>query len=337
MEFRSIGDLSRTIKQNLGRIPQDVDLVVGVPRSGLLAASMVALHTNLPLTDVPGLLAGRLLAPGQYRGSAKSKREVSQCRKALVIDDSILTGGSMRAAQASIADSALDIECLYGAIYGAREADGLCDLIFEHCPVPRMFEWNFMHHPFLAHACVDIDGVLCLDPTERENDDGPRYLEFLANAQPLYQPTQPIGALVSSRLEKYRGQTEAWLARHGVEYGSLHLLDLPSKAARQAAGCHAEFKAQVYRHVRHAQIFIESEPAQARAIARLSGKPVICVNEFKFVREPSPHRIVHLVRDRLRRRAGNLVRQVRARGPLNGHRPARIAAVAAAQNLPYLR
>ena len=54
-----------------------------------------------------------------------------------------------------------------------------------------------MHHLWLASACVDIDGVLCIDPTAEENDDGPRYREFLSCAKPLYLPTVPVGALLA--------------------------------------------------------------------------------------------------------------------------------------------
>jgi uncharacterized HAD superfamily protein len=133
-----------------------------------------------------------------------------------------------------------------------------------------------MHHKFLAQCCVDIDGVLCLDPTEAENDDGPAYEKFLSEALPLFGPTRKIGWLVTSRLEKYRALTEAWLAKHGIQYDKLIMLDLPSKAERQRLGVHGSFKADFYRKS-DAILFIESEHQQALKIAELSGKPVLCV------------------------------------------------------------
>ncbi|WP_287086264.1 hypothetical protein [Mesorhizobium sp.] len=42
-------------------------------------------------------------------------------------------------------------------------------------------------------------------------DDGPAYEKFLSEALPLFGPTRKIGWLVTSRLEKYRNHTGAWL------------------------------------------------------------------------------------------------------------------------------
>ena len=68
-----------------------------------------------------------------------------------------------------------------------------------------MFEWNYLHHDGYSHlCCYDIDGVLCEDPTDEENDDGDRYKNFILNAPLRFKPFAPIGFLVSSRLEKYR-------------------------------------------------------------------------------------------------------------------------------------
>lgn len=45
-----------------------------------------------------------------------------------------------------------------------------------------------MNHGILKKACLDIDGVLCVDPTPEENDDGPRYREFLLTPNPYSFP-----------------------------------------------------------------------------------------------------------------------------------------------------
>ncbi|TIT90581.1 MAG: phosphoribosyltransferase, partial [Mesorhizobium sp.] len=73
----------------------------------------------------------------------------------------------------------------YAAVFGLLSQHNETDIVFEVVPHPRMFQWNFMHHVFLEQCCVDIDGVLCLDPTADENDDGPAYEKFLTEARPL--------------------------------------------------------------------------------------------------------------------------------------------------------
>ncbi|PTE10615.1 phosphoribosyltransferase [Mesorhizobium helmanticense] len=276
MHYRSISDMNDAIVRNLHRLPRDIDLVVGVPRSGILAATLVSLTANIPMTDLDSFLAGKIYTSGVTKRRAALDRKASEMRKVLVIDDSVSGGAAMRDARSRIEAAGIKADFTYAAVFGLVPQYEETDLVFEVVPHPRMFQWNFMHHKFLAQSCVDIDGVLCLDPTEAENDDGPAYEKFLSEALPLHGPTRKIGWLVTSRLEKYRKLTEAWLAKHDIQYDHLIMLDLPSKAERQRLGVHGSFKADFYRKS-DAILFIESEHEQALKIARLSGKPVLCV------------------------------------------------------------
>ncbi|WP_165225474.1 phosphoribosyltransferase family protein [Affinirhizobium pseudoryzae] len=276
MHYRSIYDLNATIARHASRLPADIDLVVGIPRSGLLAANLLSLLTNLPLADLDGYLAGRLTSSGKTKSQAKLNVTMESIRRVLILDDSINVGSAMQEARARIAAAGFGHECTYAAVYGQRPEHQGCDFIFEVLPQPRIFQWNLMHHNFLARACIDIDGVLCQDPTEAENDDGERYVEFLLNAPPLHRPTKPLGTLVTSRLEKYRPQTERWLAAQGIVYDKLVMLDLPSAEERRRQGAHGSFKAEYYRRS-DAILFLESELPQARKIAQISRKPVLCL------------------------------------------------------------
>lgn len=144
-----------------------------------------------------------------------------------------------------------------------------------------------MHHGnLLEHCFFDIDGVLCVDPTEAQNDDGPVYEQFLNDAIPLFVPSKPIGALVTRRLEKYRKHTEQWLAQYGVKYKELHMLKLETKQERLRQSSNDIFKATVYRNSK-ALLFIESDYKQAQDIAKASGKPVLCI-ETQHIIYPDP-------------------------------------------------
>ena len=278
MNFRSVQDLNEAVVRGLHRIPGDVDLIVGIPRSGMLAANLIALHLNLPLTDLDGFLEGRIM-PSGTRGRL---RENGTGWHALVVDDSVLSGATMRAVRCRIEDAAPRGQVTCAAVYVAPDARSGVDLSFEEIVGPRVFEWNLMHGGMIGRSCVDIDGVLCVDPTEQQNDDGPRYRRFLAEARPLMLPTVPVGRLVTCRLEKYRSLTEQWLDRHGVQHGGLVMMNLPDKAARLAAGSHARFKADAYRRV-DALLFVESSERQAVEIARLSGRPVLSMESRRMV------------------------------------------------------
>jgi len=284
MQYRSVADLNDTIIRNLHKLPRDITAVVGVPRSGLLAANLLCLALNVRMTDVDGFLEGKFLALG------RTKQVTAACKDGkpivVVIDDSVRTGTSMQEVRSRLDIRADEVEFLYCVAYGVSGRHKFVDTVLEVVPLPRVFQWNVMHNSVLGQSCVDIDGVLCRDPTDVENDDGARYADFLANATPLLLPTRRIGVLVTNRLEKYRSQTTSWLARHGIEYDESRMLNLPSAEERRRLRIHATHKAEVYKESA-AIFFIESDLAQAEVIALKSGKPVLCI-ESQHVLYPDP-------------------------------------------------
>lgn len=300
MKFRSFEDLAETVRTNLCRIQHDIDIVVGVPRSGMFPASMLALHRNVNLTDVDGFLEGRVLQHGVRREKPRVLARSDTWKNVLVVDDSVGTGGTMSSVRRRIEGSGGPWNVLYCAVYGIEARHPGVDVILEVCPLPRAFEWNLMHHPHcLASACIDIDGLLCVDPEPEENDDGPHYARFLREARPFHLPTVAVGTLVSSRLEKYRAETEDWLHRHGVRHDELCLLDLPSADERRRLKAHAPFKASVYRSKASSWLFLESEPEQARHIAAHTGKAVICTSDMILFDETGPQRATRVLRQKI--------------------------------------
>ncbi|MGK9065264.1 phosphoribosyltransferase [Stutzerimonas chloritidismutans] len=277
MNYRSLSHLSQLTNVYAGRIPADIDLVVGIPRSGMLVASIIALKQNLPLTDLYSFLRNDDLKRGTTRSYKHATLAKPQdARKILLVDDSISSAKSMNAALAQV-KAIFEKDVVTMAVFAERRNQHLVDVHLELVEQPRVFEWNIMHHEFLKHACLDIDGVLCVDPVEEQNDDGPKYREFLACTRPLFIPSVKVAHLVTSRLELYRAETEEWLARNGVEYGTLHMLDLPSAEERRRLGIHGRFKAEVYAKHPETRLFVESEEKQAVEIMKLSGKPVYCL------------------------------------------------------------
>ena len=277
MEYRSVAQLDDAVVSWLADLPRDVDIVAGIPRSGLLVANLLALHLNVPMTDVAGLVEGRVIASGARFKGSDPRQFLARPRHVLVVDDSVCSGSAMRKVRAQLEAAGLPHRLSYAAVYMSPEArlDGHVDLYREVVEMPRVFEWNLMHGTVLANSCMDIDGVLCLDPTDEENDDGERYLRFLSETPALLLPTAPVGWLVTSRLEKYRTQTEEWLDKHRVQYGELRMMQYPDMAARRAARAYAGFKSDIYVET-GAWLFIESDAALSAQIAQLSGRSVFC-------------------------------------------------------------
>jgi uncharacterized HAD superfamily protein/adenine/guanine phosphoribosyltransferase-like PRPP-binding protein len=276
MNYRSLNDLSRLTTAYASRVPEDVELVVGIPRSGMLAASIIALKLNIPLTDSYSFLRNDELKKGNTRTYKHDRlTRPQEARKILLVDDSIASGNSLRA----VVD---EVKQVYdGAIvtlvaFAERHNSEQVDVHFELVEQPRMFEWNIMHHPFLVQACMEIDGVICVAPTPAQRDDGPLYQDFLRNTRPLIIPSLEVGHLVTGRAEKYRSETEDWLKSHGVRYGQLHMLDTVPSEARRFSAEH-RFKAERFSSARLARFFIESDAHQAMEIMSATGRPVYCV------------------------------------------------------------
>jgi uncharacterized HAD superfamily protein len=249
----------------------------------MLPANMIALSHNLKLADLTGYLADTPLKQGRTRNPLFAEvLKPSDANHVLVVDDSIDSGRSLESAQSLIAGIGRQQKITYCIVYSTIRSTHKPDVFLEVVPQPRIFEWNVMHRPFLTQCCLDIDGVLCLDPTNDENDDGSSYINFLLNVPPLVVPSCRVGHLVTSRLEKYRSETEQWLEKHGFVYGQLHMLDLPDAQIRRRLDCHASFKAEVFRSLKDTKLFIESEPNQSARIANIAGKPVLCFRKQKM-------------------------------------------------------
>lgn len=279
MYYRDINNLNDIILKKIDIIPRDIDLIVGIPRSGMLPANLIALYLNLQYVDIDSFINGTLYDTG-YR----IKNVPKEIKNILIVDDSIGSGKAMQKCREKLKRLKVNYNIKFCVIYASPEKKNDIDYFFEVVPFPRYFQWNIFNHIDLAKTCFDIDGVLCPDPTSNQNDDGKEYLEFIKNTPPLYPPGRMIGSIVTSRLEKYRKETEDWLSKNNIKYQELHMLNLPTKEARQKANNHAGFKASVYKSGKY-NLFIESSLRQSLAINKICKKPVFCTENFKMIYE----------------------------------------------------
>ena len=275
--YTSIADLADTIRRNLWRVPSDVSLIVGVPRSGLMAALIVGEFLHKPVIDLPSYLEGWRPAYG-----SRGKHMRTDGNRVLVLDDTVFSGRSIERVKKLIG---MRDNVLYGCIYAEGEhATDFVDLYFENNYDPEvkpwhLYEWNILHHGAkLSEACMfDLDGVLCAEPPDERDTE--HYENYIANAKPLIVPTTRIGAIVTFRKEQYRAVTENWLKRTGIEYGKLIMAANDSWRNTKEA---AVFKHYRYGAAKWARLFIESNPAQAETIAKTTNKPVFCYSNGKM-------------------------------------------------------
>jgi len=291
MNFRSIAQLSDQLVQWSRKLPRDIDVVVGVPRSGLLVANILATFRNIALADVDGFIEGRCYRTGHVKEGALNATDgeahlgfLSTPRRVLVVDDTVSTGASLRRVRERIEAAGLPHTVEYATVYALPGKEEMVDYHCEVLNAPRAFEWNLFHHrSLLPQMCLDMDGVLCANPSSREDDDGAAYLRFLDETPPFMVPSAEIGWIVTSRLERYRAETEAWLTKHGVRYRELIMLDYPTADARKAMKINGANKADVYRRT-GAVLFVESDVRQAVEIATLARKDVLCIDTMQMIR-----------------------------------------------------
>ena len=285
MNFISINDLNNIIKNNMYKIQNKYDLIVSVPRSGCLPATLIALYLNLPLTDIDNLLNNKLYCLGKSKVKESWITNIEEAKRILIVEDSSFSGDSVNEVRKKLSNYKFKDKCDILSIIVTSEATKSPDIYFKVCEAPRMFEWNYLHHKMVKDACFDLDGVLCENPTVDENDDGEKYINFIKNAKPRYIPTFEIGKIVTTRLEKYRSITEEWLKNNNIKYKELIMLDLPSKEDRIRLNQYGRFKAKHYKNDKKLVIFIESDINQAIEIAEISKKSVFCTDTSEFISE----------------------------------------------------
>ena len=126
MNYRSINDMDRIIRSNLSAIPSDIELIVGIPRSGMLPATLLSVYLNLPLTDSMSLLSedSHGTSTRNYRQkSDKNSTDIHDYNKILIIDDSCNTGLSINEVKEQIANiSDCNTEVIYACVFVAPNA-----------------------------------------------------------------------------------------------------------------------------------------------------------------------------------------------------------------------
>lgn len=253
--------------------------VAGIPRSGSALAAYLSHHLNIPLYSLEGIRSDEPF----YRPNNCRPLKKDLYGKILVLDDTCWSGFAIGRVKEYLSHSKYQKEnkLLYGALYCSEHAVNAnhVDTYYEIFPsVNHTFEWNFFRDPITQKYIVDMDGVLCDDYQyqKEDNEYEKYYIEHLINAKPKNLPTYPVYKIVTGRLEKWRTLTEEWLKKHGVIYNELAMFDWGDLELRDFAVI--DYKVNHYNHDKYGVCFVESDINQAKDIARLTKKPVFCMD-----------------------------------------------------------
>ena len=263
MNYKSFADLSQDVKQNLDKIPKDVTLVVGIPRSGLLAANLIALYTNLPLTDIDSFIEGKILCPSFQHADLYEKAFTG---KILIVDDSVATGKAIEDARQKLQPiiDAASYELLFCCVYADPDKKHLVDIPLLLLGRPRLFEWNLFHNKIMEKSGVNLPGVVAVDTTNFKEKGNEKHFKTLLNATPYIIPKKKIGAVFYQSSLENKQATENWLQQNGVLFEESVInteLDI----------------AQEYKKRKYLSLFIECRQQDAQRIFEASGKDVYCL------------------------------------------------------------
>lgn len=264
-------DRAQAIERLLAKIPDDVTGVAGVPRSGIAPAAEIAMRLHLHLYAI---------GPAQdltaLNGGWRFSRSPGDRGALLVVDDTVCSGASFRRLEPRLRMTRRNRRVYTAVVYAAPDATRVVDFHGEVLPTPHLLEWNFGNSVYAPSMALDFDGVLCHDPPDHSyDDDGPKYAEFLETTKPLYPFRMvPIELIITGRIERYREQTLRWLKKHGMSCKRLVMAPFASAAERNRNNMGAWKASELLKTT--FPMFVESDPEQAKTIASIAKRPVLC-------------------------------------------------------------
>lgn len=279
--YITLSDLMLDIRKNLSKIPHDIDAVIGVPRSGMIVASVISELINVPLTDLDSFVKNQTFSGG-HRLELFNQNKTG---KVLVCDDTTYSSRAITEAKNKL--RGFNYEFIYCVAYLEGFHPEAVDIwlrdvsYYSKQDIQVIYEWCiFNHYPHIMSRCIyDIDGVLCIEEGRPDDSNEAAYEDYIRNAKPLFVPKVPIGAIVTYRITKYKEVTEEWLRKNGIKYNALLMFNADNWRERNYSGISPEqAKADFYKKHPEFLLFIESNDREAQMIHKLSGKQVLCTD-----------------------------------------------------------
>lgn len=267
--FITVDDLVVWTAEWIKTFPTNYDIIVGIPRSGLLVANIIATKLGKRLTTP------ELFSHNHYWVSKFIDKKI-EYKNILLVDDSISTGKTMEKSLEFLQSHCENLNITKAALIVTKKSKELVDLSCKVIPHPRLFEWNILHAKKGVLA-ADLDGIICENCPPGVDLDEKLYTEWIKTAKPYLIPSFEIDLIISCRLEKYRSNTEEWLNQHGVNYKELILWNIQSKEERK--GKYSHHKIENCLKIKPTMIW-ESNFGQAKQIWAATRIPTLCFDEM---------------------------------------------------------
>lgn len=246
-------------------IPNKFDVIIGIPRSGLMIANILAIKFGRPLSTPNAFVQGEV-----WQSLHVEKPKV---RNVLLVEDDVIYGKQIQKAYKQLKDFDPSLEVEKASLFVTSKAKKLLNYHYMIKNPPLIYEWTLLTNMAgLGALVVDMDGVLCKNPS---SDDLKNLAEWYAKAKPHMIPRYTVEAIVTARIEKYRIQTEDWLAKHNVKYNRLYMMNCSPVSSNEVI----KHKVDVIRRV-NPFWFWESSLAEATQIWKKTKVPMLCVDKM---------------------------------------------------------
>ena len=280
---RDATSMSKVVRQLFPKI----DVVCGIPRGGNLPANIISTRLALPCTTPDLLLRGEcwwtssVFADNNrqyYSNDFTVKSDFSNAHILLVDDTSFNVLGTLERVKRTIMAKFPNATVYKSSVYSMQNTKQALDFYCKIISRNHWIEKDFLIRKIAATIAVDMDGFLCYDPPAPTVDSDFDYDAWKKVAIPYMIPFYNIDYIVTARLEKYRKDTEEWLANNKVHYG---YLVMQQGTNHRTATDHALYKANWLKKGQ-ANFYVESSLNQAQRIYQMSGVQTMAIETMQL-------------------------------------------------------
>lgn len=250
----------------------DVSAIAGIPRSGMMVASDLAVRLGVELweaTEENGLrqMGSGLRFKGDQEGVKLHGQKQPHDEKMVLVDDSIASGYAINKIYSAHPQLR---ELPFYTVYATETNLDLISSCAAVVNLPHWFDWNLFNNGQIFrnfNMGLDFDGVLCEDcPLELDNDDE-GYVEWLTNVRATRFPRDyQVPLIITARLEKYRQLTEQWLESNKINCSKLIMF--PDSYQNRLKTDIGEWKAKMIKD-NNCRLFVESDYNLALRISEI--------------------------------------------------------------------
>jgi orotate phosphoribosyltransferase len=255
----------------LKKLPNNFDLVIGIQRSGVIIANAIALQFCIPWSIPSCFIENKQVF---YTTSQKTPA----IKRVLIVEDRVNVGREINSVKAAIQTKYPELTVKTASLLINNRSAHAVDYYYQNTEQQAIEQiWDLLKVCKREYV-VDMDGVLTVDPTERDLADQESYLSYVVNAQPYLLIRSEINTIVTSRPEWVRKETEDWLTKNGLKYNHLIMLQtqMGHAPSTQAAVAH---KVAALKRITP-DIYWESNYEQAKAIHKQTGIKVLCTDKM---------------------------------------------------------